>query len=79
MMDPSVAILLLIVWWLTGSFAVALAAGKRGRDRGPWFFVSLFLGPIFAILLLIAHPIELDDETEESEAAFSITGRHLQE
>src|SRR5271154_4457487 len=49
--------ILLIVWWFLASAAVSKAAGQRGHNNATWFFLALFLGPIFAVLLLIAHPI----------------------
>jgi hypothetical protein len=67
--------LLLVVWWILASFAVCLAAGKRGREKGPWFFLSLFLGPFFALLLLIAYPkgTEMESEAEGTTQPLSIT------
>jgi len=53
-----VAVLLGAIWWILASVAVCMAAEKRGRERGPWFFLSLFLGPVFVVLVLIAYPPE---------------------
>lgn len=44
--------------WVAASAAVCQAARKRGRLRGPWLFLSLFLGPVFVGLVLIAYPPE---------------------
>ncbi len=53
------------IWWVLASVAVCMAADKRGRERGPWFFLSLFMGPVFAVLVLIAYP----PEREKGESA----------
>ena len=45
-------------WWVAASIAVSQAAHKWGRLRGPWLFLSLFLGPVFAVLVLMAYPLE---------------------
>ena len=46
------------IWWILASVAVCMAADKRGRERGSWFFLSLFMGPVFAVLVLIAYPLQ---------------------
>jgi hypothetical protein len=56
--DLLVLIVATAVWWIAASVAVANAAGKRGLTGGIWFLCSLVFGPIFAVLLLIARPVE---------------------
>jgi len=58
MSDSAITTLLIlsIAWWIAASIAVCRAAGSKGRDRGPWFWLSFFLGPFLAALLLLAYP-----------------------
>jgi hypothetical protein len=47
---------------------------KRGRDKGAWFFLSLLLGPLLAVLLLIAYPQEeTAGEEKGARSGLSIT------
>lgn len=46
----------LVVWWIGAASAVQTAADKRGYSPKAWFWLSLFIGPPFAVLLLIAYP-----------------------
>lgn len=55
-----------VVCWLLPSFLVGWAAGERGRDTIPWFFVSLFCSPIAALLALMASPV-LEDEADDED------------
>lgn len=50
-----IGVLILAGWWIAASFAVSLAAAKRGRSMGVWFWTSIFVGPILAVLLLLAY------------------------
>jgi hypothetical protein len=45
-----------VVLWIVFSFAVAIAANANGRSGCGWFFISLLISPLFAILLVIAVP-----------------------
>jgi hypothetical protein len=56
MFDSDFLLLALIVWWIAASFAVMVAAAKRGFSDWRWLLAAFFLGPAFAALLLIAHP-----------------------
>jgi hypothetical protein len=38
-----------------------MAAVDRGHS-GAWFFISVFLSPIFAVLLLIAYHVKRDSQ-----------------
>jgi hypothetical protein len=68
-------LLLLIIWWLGASVAVSRAAGSRGQNSGPWFWLSLFLGPFLAALLLLAYPpAQAFDRGGETKGSLSITG-----
>jgi hypothetical protein len=68
-------LLLLIIWWFAASAAVSRAAGSRGHSRGPWFWLSFFLGPFLAALLLLAYPPAVAfDRGGETEGSLSITG-----
>ena len=51
----------LAVWWIAASIAVTLAAADCGHG-GAWFFISVFLSPIFAVLLLIAYHVMRDSQ-----------------
>jgi hypothetical protein len=68
-MDVSdIAVLCLIpaaVWWFLASIAVATAAQKRGRSGSAWLGLSVGLGPLFAIILLLAYPVETAQENRE--------------
>ena len=78
MFDPDFSILclgLLVCWWIAASIAVKFAAQKRGYDGGIWLCAGLFLGPIFAVLLLIAHPPLVIDEAAHTGGSLSITPR----
>jgi uncharacterized membrane protein HdeD (DUF308 family) len=70
----SFGLFLLAIWWILASIAVTFAAAKRGREKGPWLFLSLILGPLFSLLLLIAYPqVENGSEEVEAVAELSIT------
>ena len=56
MFDSDFLILAFIVWWIAASFAVMVAAVRRGFNEWKWLLAAFFLGPPFAALLLIAHP-----------------------
>jgi len=45
-----------VVLWVVFSFAVAIAANANGRSGCGWFFISLLISPLFAILMVIAMP-----------------------
>jgi len=47
---------MIILMWVVFSFAVAIAANANGRTGCGWFFISLIISPLFAILLVIAMP-----------------------
>ena len=51
----------LAVWWIAASIAVTLAAADCVHG-GAWFFISVFLSPIFAVLLLIAYHVKRDSQ-----------------
>jgi hypothetical protein len=61
-----IGVVVLAVWWLISSIAIGLAAEKRGRGLGAWFWISIFLGPILAALLLLAYPIVETDEADNA-------------
>jgi len=48
--------LAVVVVWVTVSIIVGVAANSRGRNGVGWFFVSLLLSPIIALLLLLVFP-----------------------
>jgi hypothetical protein len=52
---------IVILAYLVGSIAVAIAANSRGRSAIGWLLVSLFLSPFFSVLLLIAMPFRNQD------------------
>ena len=47
----------IVILWAFFAILIAVAARARGRNPAAWFFVSLILSPILALLLLIAFPI----------------------
>ena len=47
-------VLLVIAYVLVFPFIVANIAEKQGRNNIRWFFLSLLVGPLFALLALIA-------------------------
>lgn len=46
------ASILLLLLWIAGAFWVANTAKNKGKSFGIWFFLSLFLDPIIAGLIL---------------------------
>jgi hypothetical protein len=44
----------IIILWVVLSVAVALAAGRFGRDEMVWLIVSLAISPLIAFILLLA-------------------------
>jgi hypothetical protein len=72
----SLGLVVLFVWWIAASIAVALAADKRGYNRGPWFLMSLFLGPIFAAVILIAYPLKIVTDEIVAPHRLSILPEH---
>ena len=62
-----VGLFFLAIWWLFGSIAVMSAARVRGRSGGAWFWMGIFVGPILAILCLLAYP-EIEDQPSETES-----------
>jgi hypothetical protein len=65
----------LLAWWIISAFAVKSAAETRGYGSGRWFWASLFLGPILAALLLIAHPVNDSTDKDGSGSGLSISPR----
>jgi hypothetical protein len=63
----------IFLWWLIASGAVSLAAKKRGYGQGEWFWLSLFLSPIFTVILLNAYPVKVISEEVGSGDGLSIT------
>lgn len=56
-----------LVWWILASVAVSVAADVRGRRRGPWFWLSVLVGPFLAVLLLIAFPAKFEEAGSRSQ------------
>ncbi|PJK29963.1 hypothetical protein [Minwuia thermotolerans] len=61
-----ISLLVIVVTWIAGAFAVAWAASQRGRDGTNWFGISLLLSPYFTVMLLIAAG---DTEYQRQETA----------
>jgi hypothetical protein len=59
--------IIFVIWWIAAAFVVGTAADVRGRKRGPWFWLSFFLGPILAVLLLIAFPAAGESNIQSSD------------
>lgn len=57
-----------LIWWIASSFAVAKAAGARGRSFDAWLGMALALGPIVAPLVLLCYPPQPQEETMHSAA-----------
>ena len=72
--DVSVVVYIaLFFWWIFASAAVAGAADKRGYGQGIWFLTSLFLCPIFAVILLNAYPVKIATDEVRATDSLSIT------
>jgi len=46
----------MIILWIVLSIVIGVAATARGRNGIGWFFISIFLSPIIAVLLLLVFP-----------------------
>jgi ABC-type transport system involved in cytochrome c biogenesis permease subunit len=46
----------ILIVWVVVSIIVGIAAGSRGRNGVGWFFVSILLSPVLALLLLLVFP-----------------------
>jgi hypothetical protein len=42
--------------WVVISVIVGVAGNSRGRNGAGWFFVSMLLSPVLALLLLLVFP-----------------------
>ena len=58
--------IVLLLWWIFASAAVAGAAYQRGYSQGAWFLLSFALCPIFVIILLNAYPVKVAVPKTES-------------
>lgn len=67
-MSSDAILLLFAVWWFLGSMAVMYAAEARGRSSGAWFWMGMFMGPILAVLCLLAYP-EIEKNPDEIESS----------
>lgn len=47
---------LVVAGWMLLSALIGTAAERRGRDGLGWFFLSLLVSPLIALLLLVANP-----------------------
>ncbi len=47
---------LILIWWVSMAAVVGRVASHKGHGAGIWFFLSLFAGPLLALLALIAIP-----------------------
>jgi drug/metabolite transporter (DMT)-like permease len=72
--------LAVVILWVMVSIIIGVAANSRGRNGVGWFFVSLLLSPIIALLLLLVFlPIRKQQSLEfnDSELRKNIQrGRH---
>lgn len=50
----AIFVLIAIAYFLFIPTCIALVAKKKGRHGLAWFFLSIFINPIVALLLLIA-------------------------
>lgn len=53
-LDPTTLLLFLLTTNLILSLVVGWAAGQRGRDSTGWFFLSVCISPVLALLVLMA-------------------------
>jgi hypothetical protein len=60
-------IMLIPPWWLVACVGVGEAASQRGRGFFNWTIGAIFLSPIFAVLLLMAFPIQERKAFDERE------------
>ena len=72
-MDLGGFAVLLVLWWILASYAVASAAKKNGMSEWMWFFWSIVAGPIFAVLLLIAYLLS-NPQKQKASSAPSVNG-----
>ncbi len=88
MNDADLLIICLILATVVISILVAWAAEQRGRSAAAWFFISMLISPILAVLVLLAVPVgprasgRLDSRGEPSkltDADFEIIRRHKAE
>ena len=63
-MDSSFGLGMILVAWIAACGAIAIIASEKGRAGSGWFFMSLFLSPLFGVLLLNAAPTRM--KTEEN-------------
>jgi hypothetical protein len=55
-------ILLVLVLWAGGLFAVGGAASARGRNPVAWFALALLISPLLAAIVLVAYPPRFEAE-----------------
>lgn len=54
-----------LILWLVISIVVGVGAGSRGRSGIGWFFISVLLSPVLALLLLLVFPaLKIQDSLE---------------
>ena len=46
----------LILAWIAGSFLCAFVASQKGRSASGWWFLSMLLSPLIALIALCAIP-----------------------
>lgn len=42
----------IVILWLGAAFFMGYVAKNHGRNYWPWFTLTLFIGPIFAYIIL---------------------------
>jgi hypothetical protein len=53
-LDDDFAVMIIIIFWLILSVVIGVVASNRGRSGIGWFFLSMLISPVLALLFLIA-------------------------
>jgi len=67
----------IVLIWLAFSIFVGIRAKARGRSAMAWFFISIFLTPVLAVLALFLLP-ELNNPGFERVAPQAPKGDHVE-
>jgi len=61
-----------LIVWMVVSIIVGVAAGSRDRSGTRWFFISILLSPVLALLLLLVFPpLKAQESLEFNDAEFA--------
>jgi hypothetical protein len=60
-----IVVLVLFATWVGLACGVGAIAVQRGKDRGTWTMIALFISPLIAILFLMASPTSASGPTTQ--------------